>query len=97
LKSHGGNQQLFNNTSVFNMFNKYGIQTSKKMSDANQRNALLARAMAFSAGLILGGASIFLVFSPVIDTYSVQQKNIASFLAGMFGFTSIEALRRSFK
>jgi hypothetical protein len=79
------------------MFNKSNIDTSKQSTSVNQQNSSTARAMAFCAGLVLGGASIFLVVSPVIDTYSAQQKNIASFLAGMFGFTSIEALRRSFK
>lgn len=48
-------------------------------------------------GIMLIGATIFLVY--LLSTESFQRNNtaryVASFVAGLFGFTAIETLRRS--
>jgi hypothetical protein len=49
------------------------------------------------AGTTLAAFAIFLTLvPPSFDNFSVQQKSVSALLAGMFGFTSIEAFRRSF-
>jgi hypothetical protein len=49
------------------------------------------------AGTTLAMFAIFLTFAPSsVGNFSIQQKSVAALLAGMFGFTSIEAFRRSF-
>jgi hypothetical protein len=49
------------------------------------------------AGITLAFFAILLTLAPssFVD-FSIQQKSVAALLAGMFGFTSIEAFRRSF-
>ena len=47
-------------------------------------------------GLSLAILAITLILVPSFGNFSNQQKSVAAFLTGMFGFTSIEAFRRSF-
>jgi hypothetical protein len=72
---------------------------STEQADRDKRNS---RSMAFLVGTVLGSAALALVMytsfpgsTNVIQ--SAQYRNVSSFLAGMFGFTAIEAFRRSFK
>lgn len=49
------------------------------------------------AGTTLALFAIFLTLAPSsLGNFSIQQKSVAALLTGMFGFTSIEAFRRSF-
>lgn len=50
-----------------------------------------------TAGITLAFFAILLTLTPsFIRDFSIQQKSVAALLTGMFGFTSIEAFRRSF-
>jgi hypothetical protein len=69
------------------MKNMYDIE---KSSSTDKMDRLSSRFFSLFIGVSLSVAAIFLV-SPS----SSSQRNMANFLAGMFGFTAIEALRRS--
>jgi hypothetical protein len=79
------------------MKNMYDIE---KSSSTDKMDRLNSRIFSLFIGVSLSVAAIFLV-SPSSSALPLKiepvgsQRNMANFLAGMFGFTAIEALRRS--
>jgi hypothetical protein len=79
------------------MKNMYDIE---KSSSTDKMDRLRSRFFSLFIGVSLSVAAIFLVSpsssnSPLKIEPVGSQRNMANFLAGMFGFTAIEALRRS--
>lgn len=79
------------------MKNMYDIE---KSSSTDRLDRLYARMFSMLIGVSLSVAAVFLVSpyssaSPLKIEPVGSQRNMANFLAGMFGFTAIEALRRS--
>jgi hypothetical protein len=77
-------------------------ETRLRSTEQANRDKRNSRSMAFLVGTVLGGAALALVIytsfpSSTSVVQSSQYRNVSSFLAGMFGFTAIEAFRRSFK
>jgi hypothetical protein len=87
------------------MIEKYPLseaETRLRSTEQADRDKKNSRSMAFLVGTVLGGAALVLVmYTSFPASNSVVQsspyRNMSSFLAGMFGFTAIEAFRRSFK
>lgn len=69
-------------------------------AESNQRNLEVLRQRQMGArlaGITLATFALLLTVTPSsFNNFSIQQKSVAALLAGMFGFTSIEAFRRSF-
>jgi hypothetical protein len=87
------------------MIEKYPVseaETRLRYTEQADRDKKDSRRMAFSVGTVLGGAALVLVIYTSLPAFtsmaqSSQYRTVSSFLAGMFGFTAIEAFRRSFK
>lgn len=73
------------------MRDKIRLEEGTKERSAKRLNAI-------TAGTVLAMFAILLTLAPSDNnfSFSIQQKNVAALLAGMFGFTSVEAFRRSF-
>jgi hypothetical protein len=69
-------------------YRKREIIMKYRESNENKGNAVMS-------GVVLVAASIILIFT--INNFPPGgARNVASFVAGMFGFTAVQALRRSF-
>jgi hypothetical protein len=69
-------------------------------TETDKMDRLRSRFFSLFIGVSLSVAAIFLISpsssdSPLKIEPVGSQRNMANFLAGMFGFTAIEALRRS--
>jgi hypothetical protein len=71
-------------------------------TETDKMDRLRSRFFSLFIGVSLSVAAIFLISpsssdSPLKIEPVGSQRNMANFLAGMFGFTAIEALRRSYR
>jgi hypothetical protein len=69
---------------------------NRETFEREQKRLEIEKSKVRLAGLALAILAVVLTFTPSDNNFFIQQKNVAAFLAGMFGFVSIEAIRRSF-
>lgn len=68
-------------------------ETNFKLKIASEKRKQYSALM---AGMFLGLLASVMVAATIYTGSSSINKNVASLLAGMFGFASVEAFRRSF-